>query len=164
VGRGLDAPDEFVTLSVALSVPRSRGSVSLRSADPAVAPAIVGGYFSDARDLEALLAGVRLAQALGNTAAYKNVRGVAVDPAPQLRSDNELRAFLRRAADTIFHPVGTCRMGTDNAAVVDSTLKVRGIDNLRVADASVMPVTVNSQTHAACLLIGARAAEFIQSV
>jgi choline dehydrogenase len=163
VGRGLDVVDEFITLSVALSQPRSRGSITLRSANPREAPVIRVGYFSDGADLEALAEGVRLAQRLAATRAYAGLRGAPVDPAADVQSPDELRAFIRRAADTIFHPVGTCRMGSDQASVVDPTLKVRGIEGLRVADGSVMPFTVNSQTHAACLLIGARAAEFILS-
>jgi choline dehydrogenase len=159
VGRGLDTIDEFITLTVALSVPRSRGSVALRSSDPLQPPLIRAGYFADASDLEALVQGVRLAQSLAASRAYTGLRGAPVDPV-DATADNEVRAFIRRAADTIFHPVGTCRMGSDAASVVDPTLRVRGVEGLRIADGSVMPVTVNSQTHAACVLIGERAAEF----
>ena len=162
VGRGLDAVDQFVTLTVALSVPRSRGSIALRSSNPDDAPIIRPGYFSDAADLEALAEGVRLGRALANAKAYARIRGAAVDPGADEQTPEALRTYIRRAADTIFHPVGTCRMGADARAVVDPTLRVRGISGLRVADGSVMPVTVNSQTHAACLLIGWRAAEFMR--
>jgi choline dehydrogenase len=162
VGRGLDAPDPFVTLTVALSTPRSRGSIALRSTNPDDAPIIRAGYFSDAADLEALVEGVRIARALAAAKPYSGIRGAAVDPTAEEQSADALRAYVRRAADTIFHPVGTCRMGADARAVVDPTLRVRGVSGLRVADGSVMPVTVNSQTHAACLLIGWRAAEFMR--
>jgi choline dehydrogenase len=162
IGRGLDAVDQFVTLTVALSVPKSRGSIALRSSRPDDAPIIHPGYFTDAADLEALVEGVRLARAVAEAKAFGGVRGAAVDPAADEQTPDALRAYVRRAADTIFHPVGTCRMGADERAVVDPTLRVRGVTGLRVADGSVMPVTVNSQTHAACLLIGWRAAEFIQ--
>jgi choline dehydrogenase len=161
VGRGLDVVDEFITLTVALSVPRSRGSVTLASADPETPPLIRPGYFAEPADLEAMVEGVRLAQSLAATRAYDGLRGAAVDPAAALRTPDDIRAFIRRTAETIFHPVGTCRMGADAESVVDPTLKVRGVEGLRIADGSVMPVTVNSQTHAACLLIGARAAQFI---
>jgi choline dehydrogenase len=160
VGRGLDTVDEFITLTVALCAPRSRGSIALRSTNPADPPIIRTGYFTEARDLDALVEGVGLARALAGTKAYATLRGNAVDPKADEESPAAVRAYLRRAADTIFHPVGTCRMGNDARSVVDPTLRVRGIDNLRVADGSVMPVSVNSQTHAACLLIGAKAAEF----
>lgn len=161
VGRGLDTIDEFITLTVALCAPRSRGSVALRSANPDDRPLIRTGYLTDPRDLDALAEGVRLARALGETRAYARLRGNAVDPKADEQTPEAIRAFIRRAADTIFHPVGTCRMGSDARSVVDPVLRVRGVDNLRVADGSVMPVSVNAQTHAACLLIGAKAAEFI---
>jgi choline dehydrogenase len=161
VGRGLDTMDEFITLTVALCAPRSRGSVTLRSANPEDRPVIRTGYFTEPRDLDALAEGVRLARTLAETRAYARLRGSAVDPKADEQTPDAIRAFIRRAADTIFHPVGTCRMGSDARSVVDPVLRVRGVDNLRVADGSVMPVSVNSQTHAACLLIGAKAAEFI---
>ena len=82
-------------------------------------------------------------------------------PDAAVRTPAEVRAYIRRSADTIFHPVGTCRMGAGPDAVVDGQLRVHGIEGLRVADASVMPVSVNSQTMAACLLIGDRAAQFM---
>jgi choline dehydrogenase len=161
VGRGLDTADEFITLTVALSVPRSRGSVSLRSANAEDRPVIRTGYFTENSDVDALAEGVRIARALSETKAYAALRGAAVDPTATEQTPEALRAFIRRAADTIFHPVGTCRMGSDSRAVVDATLRVRGVSNLRVADGSVMPVSVNCQTHAACLLIGVKAAQYI---
>lgn len=162
VGRGLDAVDEFITLTVAVCAPRSRGSLTLRSANAADAPSIRPGYFTDTRDLDGLVEGVRFARALAESKAYAGLRGPAVDPKAEENSAAALRAYIRRATDTIFHPVGTCRMGSDTRSVVDPTLRVRGVSNLRVADGSVMPVSVNSQTHAACLLIGWRAAELIR--
>jgi choline dehydrogenase len=122
---------------------------------------IHAGYFSDPADLEALVTGVRLARTLAESKAYAGLRGAAIDPAADVQSAEALGAHVRRAADTIFHPVGTCRMGRDARSVVDPTLRVRGVRGLRVADGSVMPVSVNSQTHAACVMIGERAAEFI---
>ena len=161
VGRGLDVVDPFITLTIALSQPRSRGFVRLRSADPLAAPMITPSYFSAEEDLDALLEGVRLALALSETRPYAALRGAPADPDPPLRTPADLRAFVRRAADTIFHPVGTCRMGTGDGAVVDSRLRVHGVEGLRVADGSVMPVTVNSQTHAACVMIGEKVSESI---
>jgi choline dehydrogenase len=160
IGRGLDVVEQFVTLTVALSGPRSRGSIALRSANPDDAPLIRAGYFSEPSDLEALVEGVRLARALAATKAYAGLLGDSVDPKADEQTPDALRAYVRRAADTIFHPVGTCRMGNDQRAVVDPQLRVRGVAGVRVADGSVMPVSVNCQTHAACLLIGWRAAEF----
>ena len=161
VGRGLDVIDPFITLTIALSAPRSRGSLALRSANPNDPPLIDPGYFSDPSDLDALIEGIQLARSLANTASYRELRGAAIDPSTGVQAQTELREYVRRTADTIFHPVGTCRMGRDPRSVVDPTLRVRGVDNLRVADGSVMPVTVNSQTHAACVMIGYRAADLM---
>jgi choline dehydrogenase len=158
VGRGLDVVDQFVTLTVALSQPRSRGTVRLRSADPAVAPVISPNYFENSADLEALVEGADLAHALAHARAYASLRGVPADPVIESPTREDLRAFVHRTADTIFHPVGTCRMGADDRAVVDPQLRVRGVEGLRVADASVMPVVVNSQTLAATLMIAERVA------
>jgi choline dehydrogenase len=161
VGRGLDVVDEFITLTVALSGPRSRGSLTLRSASPEDGPIIRAGYFSEPADLDALVTGVQLARSLAGAKAYAGLRGAPIDPAADVQTVDALRAYIRRAADTIFHPVGTCRMGTSTRAVVDPTLRVRGVQGVRVADGSVMPVSVNSQTHAACVMIGERAAELM---
>ena len=161
VGRGLDTVDQFVTLTVAFTQPRSRGDVRLRSSDPAAAPEIRANYLRDPGDFDALLDGVRLARSLAAARAYAGLIGDPVDPPAGAASDRDLRAFVSRIADTIFHPVGTCRMGTTEDAVVDPFLRVRGVDRLRIADASVMPTTVNSQTLAATLMIAERAAEMI---
>ena len=161
VGRGLDTADPFVTITVAMSTPASRGALTLRSADPLAAPVIRAHYLAEPSDLEALTDGVDLALALGGSHAYGALRGAAVDPPDATRTRADLRAFVRRTADTIFHPGGTCRMGTGPMAVVDAQLRVHGLDGLRVADGSIMPTVVNSQTHAACALIGDMAADFI---
>ena len=163
VGRGLSAPDPAIAFSVVVSRPHSRGSLRLRSADPLDAPMIHAGYFSDARDVDAAVEGVRLARAIAHTRGYERLRGAAADPLETDASPEQVRAFIRRTASTIYHPGGTCRMGMGREAVVDAQLRVRGIDGLRVADASVMPTVVNSQTHAACVMIGERAAEFASS-
>ena len=161
VGRGLDTADPFVTLTVALATPASRGVLTLRSADPLAAPVIRANYFAEPADLEALVDGVDLALALGGSSAYSALRAAPIDPPEATRTRADLRAFVRRTADTIFHPGGTCRMGTGPMAVVDAQLRVHGLDGLRVADGSIMPTVVNSQTHAACALIGDMAADFI---
>jgi choline dehydrogenase len=156
VGRGLDEPERFITLSVAIGAPRSRGSIALRSSDPDDPPVIRANYFQEPRDLDVMLDAVRLARALAETKAYAPLRGSPIEPGPREQSADALRRFIRRNADTIFHPVGTCRMGRDEAAVVDPQLRVRGVDRLWVADASIMPELVNAQTHAACVMIGER--------
>jgi choline dehydrogenase len=159
VGRGLDVADSFVTVTVALSQPQSRGVVRLRSTDPTAAPLIEANYFREPQDLEALLKGAQLARSLAGARAYAEIRGDAVDPLDSAATPDDLRSFIRRTADTIFHPVGTCRMGRSDEAVVDPELRVRGVEGLRIADASVMPTVVNCQTLAVCLVVAEKAAE-----
>jgi choline dehydrogenase len=161
VGRGLDVPEQVVTLTVTLSQPRSRGTLTLRSIDPLAPPRLRPNYFGEAADLDAAVEGVRLALAIASTGAYMPLLGAPLLPATPVRSPSAIRAFVRETADTIFHPVGTCKMGVDDMAVVDPQLRVRGIDALRVADSSVMPAVVNSQTMAACVVIAEMAAEFM---
>ena len=163
VGRGLDQSDRFVTITVSHVTPRSRGTIRLRSARALVAPVIRGNYLQDPMDVEALVRGVHLARSFGASSAYDALRGEEIEPGPSARTDTDLAAFVRRAADTIYHPAGTCRMGlkSDAAAVVDSELRVRGVNGLRVADASIMPEVVNATTHAACVMIGEKAAELL---
>ena len=162
VGRGLDQPDSFITITVSLVRPESRGTVRLRSSNPEDKPVIRGGYLSDARDVTALLEGLRLARALGNAESYQPLRAEEIEPGPSVVAEPALSSFVRRAVDTIYHPAGTCRMGTDTGAVVDAQLRVKGVSGLRIADASVMPTVVSATTHAACVMIGARAAELVR--
>jgi choline dehydrogenase len=162
VGRGLDQPDRFVTITVSLVRPRSRGDVRLSSSDPLVAPRIRGNYLQDSLDVAALVDGARLARTLGQSSAYAKLRADEVEPGPSVTSEAALAEFARRASDTIYHPAGTCRMGTDPQAVVDPQLRVRGIAALRIADASVMPDVVSATTHAACVMIGARAVNLLR--
>jgi choline dehydrogenase len=160
VGRGLDQPDAFVTITVSLVRPQSRGTVALRSADPMAAPLIRANYLQAQADVDALVQGVRLARSLGEATAYDHLRAGEIEPGPGAVSRADLERFAREKADTIYHPAGTCRMGpsSDADSVVDAALRVHGIDGLRVADASIMPEVVNAPTHAACVAIGERCA------
>ncbi|MGH9203137.1 MAG: GMC oxidoreductase, partial [Vicinamibacterales bacterium] len=97
----------------------------------------------------------------GNARAYDALRREEVEPGSNVTSDGALSEFARRASDTIYHPAGTCRMGNDGRSVVDARLRVRGIDGLRIADASVVPDVVSATTHATCVMIGDRAADFV---
>lgn len=140
--------------------PESRGTVRLASADPAAAPLIDPNFLSDARDIATLRAGVRLMHRIVATpplAGYAPQDRHPVD----LADDAALDALIRARADTVYHPVGTCRMGSDDAAVVDPTLKLRGVDGLWVADASIMPRLVSGNTNAPSIMIGERAADFV---
>jgi choline dehydrogenase len=163
VGRGLDQPDRFVTITVSLVRPRSRGEVRLQSSDPLAPPIIRANYLQEPSDVAALVEGAKLARALGQSAAYAKLRADEIEPGVAVTSDTALAEFAHRAADTIYHPAGTCRMGSDARAVVDSQLRVRGLAALRIADASVMPDVVSATTHAACVMIGARAVQLLRS-
>lgn len=161
VGRGLSAAETTLSFSVALCRPHSRGEIRLRSTDPGAAPVIRAGYFADGRDMEAAVEGVRLARAIAGSRAYDALRGEPFDALPSGDEPGAIRAYVRRTTGTIYHPGGTCRMGRGVDAVVDGDLRVRGIEGLRVVDASVMPRVVNAQTHAACVMIGERAARLL---
>jgi choline dehydrogenase-like flavoprotein len=141
--------------------PASRGSVGLRDADPASAPRIDPGFLSDPRDLEVLKAGVRIVEAAMEGAAMAPWRGARLYPHDG--TDAGLEADIRARADTIYHPVGTCRMGRDAMAVVDPRLRVHGIEGLRVVDASVMPRLVGGNTNAPTIMIAEKAAEMIRA-
>ena len=143
--------------------PHSRGHVTLRSADPRAAPVIQPNYLSDPRDLAVLRQGARMLREIFAQPAFAPVRGAELSPGRQVQSDAELDAWIRRTADTMFHPVGTCRMGAegDVLAVVDAALRVRGVAGLRVADASVMPRITSGNTAAPSMLIGHRCADFV---
>jgi choline dehydrogenase len=161
VGRGIDTPDDSITLTVAVSQVRSRGSVALRSADPSAPPLIRPNYFADPSDLDAMVDAVELARALGGSRAFDTLRGDPIAPDGSVRSAAEIRAFIRSTSATMFHPVGTCRMGSDADSIVDPQLRVRGVERLWVADASVIPTVVNTQIQAVVMVIGYRAAEEI---
>ncbi len=163
VGRGLEQPDRFVTITVSHVTPRSRGAIRLRSADPLAAPVIQPNYLHDPADGAALVQGVHLARKLGASPAYEALRGEEIEPGPAVKTEADLLAFVRRAADTIFHAAGTCRMGPREHpdTVVDSRLRVKGVDGLRVADASIMPEVVSATTHPACVMIGEKAADLV---
>jgi choline dehydrogenase len=165
VGRGLETPDRFVTITVALVQPRSRGEIRLRSADPKAPPIIQPNYLHEQADVDALVRGMKLARYFGEADNYEPLLADETEPGPAAKSDAELATFARRAADTIYHPAGTCKMGPDGdrTAVVDPQLRVRGLQGLRIADASIMPEVVNATTHAACVMIGEKAADLLKT-
>ena len=142
--------------------PESRGWIGLRSADPAAPALIQPNYLQDEADCRTTIAGIRMVRDVIGQPAFAAYRGVELAPGDAVQSDAALTAWLRANAMTTFHPVGTCRMGTDPMAVVDARLAVHGIEGLRVADASVMPVIVSGNTNAPAIMIGEKAAEFIR--
>ena len=143
--------------------PESRGTVRLGSADPAGPPVIDPNFLSDDRDMAVLRAGVRLSHRIVETPPMQAFGPQDRHPV-DLADDAALDQLIRGRADTVYHPVGTCRMGADTDAVVDPTLKLRGLEGLWVADASVMPRIVSGNTNAPTIMIGERCADFVMAV
>jgi choline dehydrogenase len=148
-------------LSVVNLYPRSRGEIRLASNDPRVAPRVNPNILADPEDAAPLLHGLRLARQLCDTPAFAPYMATEVRPGRSTRSDAELKAYLREATATAHHPVGSCRMGIDALAVVDPTLRVRGIDALRVVDASVFPSIVGGNTNAPIVMVAEKTADLI---
>jgi choline dehydrogenase len=155
-----------LTVGAAALQPRSRGRVTLASADPLAPPLLDPGYLTDqgGHDLATLVCGIKLARRILEMPALAGFAGQTVRPSPGVRSDADVAAFIREQAETLYHPVGTCRMGQDELAVVDPQLRVRGLDGLRVVDASVMPAIVRGHTSAATIMIAEKAADLIRNV
>ncbi len=156
-------PGDGYTLHACYLHPRSRGRLRLRSADPAQPIAIHAGYLSDpeGHDLQRMIAAARLSREILAQPAFDGYRGKPVFPEHALQTDAEYAGFIRRKAETIYHPVGSCRMGSDDRAVVDSELRVRGVRGLRVVDASVMPSLPSGNTNAPTIMIAERASALI---
>lgn len=155
-----DPPGHGITIGVILLQPESRGTVTARSADPSVAPVIEAGYLTVPKDLQRLVSGVEQAQRLFASGPLRNLVTEAMMPAPD---QHDLAEYVRASAETLYHPTGTCRMGTDDASVVDESLRVRGVDALRVIDASVMPQIIRGHTHAPTVMIAEKAADLLRS-
>ena len=151
-----------MSLHVCLLRPQSRGTVTLESVDPLAPPRIDPNYLSAPEDMNALVRGFHIARRIMDNPIFDPVRGRNLFPLASL-SDDAIRADIRNRADTIYHPVGTCRMGADRESVVDPYLRVRGVSGLRVVDASIMPNLIGGNTNAPSVMIGERAADYIRS-
>ena len=141
--------------------PLSRGRVGLRSADPFAPPLIDPNYAAHQRDVDRLVRGVKLARTIAAQSALAAYNREEVAPGSQIQSDADLAAWVRRTAETAYHPVGTCKMGVDEMAVVDARLRVRGIGGLRVGDCAIMPTVVGGNTNAPATMIGEKGAAMI---
>jgi choline dehydrogenase len=161
-GKTLVEKDGF-TVHVCQLRPESRGEIGLRSADPFDDPAIRANYLATEEDRRALREGVKITRDLAGQTALKAICGDELFPGPGVVSDADIDAWIRRGAETIYHPVGTCRMGVagDAMAVVDDQLRVFGIEGLRVVDASVMPTLVGGNTNAPTIMVAEKAADMI---
>jgi choline dehydrogenase-like flavoprotein len=145
-----------------LIYPQSRGEITLKSKDPANAPAIDPRYLSAPEDLDLLVEGVRIAREICGHRSLAQARGAPLGPVTKAKGDAEVRDAIRRSTNTIFHPVGTCKMGSDAAAVVDAELRVRGVSGLRIVDASIMPTIPGGNTNAPTIMIAEKAADLLR--
>ncbi|MBS27954.1 MAG: choline dehydrogenase [Alphaproteobacteria bacterium] len=153
-------PDAFMCHVCQLR-PESRGEIRLRSADPREAPLIQPNYLSAERDRATMREGFKAMRDVMHQPALAAMSDGEIWPEPVVRTDAEIDAFIRNAGGTVYHPVGTCRMGSDDNAVVDVALRVRGVEGLRVVDASVMPNLVGGNTHAPTVMIAEKAVDMI---
>lgn len=149
------------SLHVCVLRPKSRGRVSLASSDPSQSPLIDPAFLEDPRDLEKLYKGARLVQRLMQSSAFDDIRGKPLYGTEE-QDETRLKEDIRNRADTIYHPVGTCKMGSDDLAVVDARLRVHGIKGLRVIDASIMPQVISGNTNAPSIMIGEKGAAMVK--
>jgi choline dehydrogenase-like flavoprotein len=149
------------TLHVCDLLPKSRGRVGLKSRDPLDDPLIDPGYLSAPEDIQTMISAVKIGRQVLSAPSMAAYSKTELVPGPSVQSDADIVADIRRRAETIYHPVGTCRMGRDPQSVVDPALRVRGVQGLRVVDASVMPTLVAGNTNAPTMMIAERAAELI---
>lgn len=149
------------TASVWQCHPTSRGHLVIQGADPLLPPTIRPRYLSTADDRQAIVAGIRILRDIYSKPAFRDLWDAEVLPGSEAKSDQALLDFARQHGGTVFHCVGTCRMGSDCKSVVDPLLRVRGVDRLRVIDASVMPAVTSANTNAASIMIGERGADLI---
>jgi choline dehydrogenase len=159
-GRTRPAGQGF-TVHVCPLRPESRGEIRLASNDPNAKALMLPNYLSATSDLKLMVEGMRLSRQLFAAPALKRYTQAEFLPGKDAQSDNDLEAFIRKKAETIYHPVGTCKMGHDEWAVVDAKLRVHGIQGLRVVDASIMPTLIGGNTNAPTIMIAEKAAELI---
>ena len=141
--------------------PESTGSIHIKTLDPNTAPAINFNFLSAELDRQVVIESVHVTRKIMQAPAMHGIRGKELAPGPEVQTDDEILAWVRAAAETVYHPVGTCKMGSDPMAVVDSRLRVHGIAGLRVADASIMPTLTSGNTNAPSIMIGEQAAQLI---
>ena len=161
-GRGNMVPIDGITVAACNLRPTSRGSVHIRSSETGEPPEIRANYLATKKDRTLAVAAFRKARAVLNQSALKGAVSQEYEPGKQVQSDAAILDYIRDTGEPVHHLAGTCRMGKDSlTSVVDSKLRVFGIDNLRVADASVMPELMSGNTHATCVMIGERCADFV---
>jgi choline dehydrogenase len=162
INHGFDNPDGHGFWLGALCLrPESRGRITLRSADPFDDPVVDPQYLTEDADLEVLRDGLKLIRDILESEPFDDYRGEMVSPDGEMQSDEQLIAHIRETAATLYHPVGSCKMGDDEMAVVDERLAVHGVDRLRVVDASIMPTITSGNTDAPTTMVAEKAADYI---
>ena len=159
-GRSLH-PWPGLTMSVCQLRPQSRGSIAINSVDPNVRPIIKAEYLSSEIDRAVLCEGLAILRRIAAAEPLAGLIASEVEPGLAAKDSSDLLTFARARGGSIFHPCGTCRMGADATSVTDPTLKVRGVEGLRVADAPIMPHIVSGNTNAAAIMIGEKAADLV---
>jgi choline dehydrogenase len=149
------------TLSVCQLRPESRGHIALASSDPLARPLIHANYLATEKDRDYAVKSIQFARKLASTAPLSGLVAAEVTPGPAVSTEAEILEFARRNGATIFHPSGTCRMGSDEAAVVDPRLRVRGVAGLWVVDCSIMPTLVSGNTNVPAMMVAEKAADMI---
>ncbi|MCY3885947.1 MAG: GMC family oxidoreductase N-terminal domain-containing protein [Gammaproteobacteria bacterium] len=159
--RGTLEREPGMTISVCQLRPESTGSVHIKNRDPSTSPAICPNFLSSATDRDALIGGMKIARQVGSAEPLSKYVDHELYPGPDVNTDDAILEWCRRTGATVFHPVGTCKMGIDEEAVVDERLRVRGLHGLRVVDASIMPTLVSGNTNAPAIMIGQKGASMI---
>ncbi|HTE28454.1 GMC family oxidoreductase [Flavitalea sp.] len=144
--------------------PQSRGEVTIRSGDPFGPPVIEPNFLQEEKDRTTLLAGLKIAMKLVDAKAFRSISPAGINHPSRDATDEALMIHLRKSLETLYHPVGTCKMGADPMAVVNERLQVHGVDSLRVIDASIMPTIISGNTNAACIMIGEKGADLIKAI
>jgi choline dehydrogenase len=161
-GSGLDQCSG-ITLGTFQVRPMSRGSIHISCGDPTAAPIIEANYLQDIADKRHAVSGLRLIRKVAEQSALEKFIKRELLPGKDVSSDSELLEYAGRTGQTSWHPIGTCRMGSDIHSVVDTELRLRGVEGLRIADASIMPTMVSTNTNAPCILIGEKAADLVKN-
>lgn len=150
-----------MTIGVAQLRPKSKGSIHVRSADPDTGPAIKPNFLAEQEDRDSLVGGMKVARRIAEQPALAHYVAHEMSPGLAVQADDDWLDFARRNGQTIYHPIGTCRMGSDESAVVDPELRMRGLEGLRIIDASVMPAMVSGNTQAAVMMVAEKGADLV---
>ena len=155
------APLARLTFIFSVCRPKSRGEITLRDTAGKMPPRILANYLTDPDDIRIMLAGFRIARQIAATEPFRSLVTEQVRPRPEIETDDEIADYVRSMGSTVYHPCGTCRMGEDDRAVVDSSLRLRGIEGLRVVDASVMPAMPSPNIHPATIMVAEKGSDII---